>query len=213
MDVKLVVIGGKAAGRVIPVDGPEFVIGRSEECQLRPRSDMVSRRHCSILQSEGSVVIRDFGSRNGTTINGEPVKGQRELKSGDRLGVGPLEFEVQLSVSIGGKKKPKVRSIQEAAARTVESAGGADKEPDISSWLADDDADTVAGKSGRDKPTVVPARPSPAVQPPAPAAAEAPKQPEEPALDPMYGQKAAPPKTASSRDAADELLRQMMRRK
>jgi predicted component of type VI protein secretion system len=195
------------------VEGPEFVIGRAEECQLRPRSDRVSRRHCSILLKEGSVVVRDFGSRNGTSVNGEPVKDQRELKSGDRLSVGPLEFEVQLTVSVSGKRKPKVRSIQEAAARTAESAGGADKEPDIDSWLSDDDSDTVAGRPTLDTKTL-PARRStpPAAKPPAPAAAQAPSEPQEPGPDPMTGARQSRPKTVDSRAAADELLRQMMRR-
>ena len=113
------------------------MIGRAEECQLRPRSDRVSRRHCEIFLEKGLAAIRDFGSKNGTFVNDERLQGERELKNGDHLKIGPLEFEVQLSVSVSGKRKPKVHNVQEAAARTVESAPG--EELDVSNWLEDDD--------------------------------------------------------------------------
>jgi pSer/pThr/pTyr-binding forkhead associated (FHA) protein len=137
MEAKLVVVGGKQAGKEIPISGAKFLIGRGEDCQLRPQSDLVSRRHCAILVEAGTVAVRDFNSRNGTLVNGERIKGDRELKTGDRLKIGPLEFDVQLSVPVAGKKKPKVRNIQEAAARTVESAVGGSEDLDISSWLED----------------------------------------------------------------------------
>jgi pSer/pThr/pTyr-binding forkhead associated (FHA) protein len=147
MEVKLLVLGGKHPGQAIPVPGPKFLIGRAEDCQLRPRSELVSRRHCAILAEEGSVKIRDFGSKNGTFVNGEKVTNERELKNGDRLKVGPLEFEVQLAVNVGGKKKPKVHSVQEAAVRTVEAAGD---DLDITNWL-DEDEETAGGSWGTNK--------------------------------------------------------------
>jgi len=137
MEAKLVVIGGKNAGRAIPVTGPEFVIGRAEGCQLRPQSDRVSRRHAAIRVKEGAVTVEDCGSKNGTLVNDEKIEGEHRLKTGDHLKVGNLEFEVQLEVSVGGKKKPKVKNVQEAVARTVESA--AEDDMDISAWLEGDD--------------------------------------------------------------------------
>ena len=140
MDVKLVVLGGKNPGQEIALRGPEFLVGRAPECKLRPNSDLVSRRHCLISIGKDRVVIRDLGSRNGTLVNDEKIAGERELRSGDKLKVGPLEFEVQLSTSIGGKKKPKVHSVQEAAVRTAEAAKPRDNEPDISDWLNEDES-------------------------------------------------------------------------
>jgi pSer/pThr/pTyr-binding forkhead associated (FHA) protein len=138
MDVKLVVVGGKQAGTEIPVAGPKFLIGRGEECRLRPQSNLVSRKHCAILVEDGLAAIEDFGSTNGTHVNGQRIKQRRELKNGDRIKIGVLEFDVQLAVSVAGKKKPKVHNVQEAAARTVASAAAGD-DLDISSWLKDDD--------------------------------------------------------------------------
>ena len=137
MEAKLVVVGGKSEGREIPVTGTEFVIGRAEGCQLRPQSDRVSRRHAIIRIKEGAVTVEDCGSKNGTLVNGKVIDGEHRLKTGNLLTVGPLEFEVQLAVSVGGKKKPKVKNVQEAVARTVDSA--ADDDMDISAWLDGDE--------------------------------------------------------------------------
>ena len=115
---------------------------------VAPNSDRVSRRHCEIFFKEGLAAVRDFGSKNGTFVNGERLQGERELKNGDHLKVGPLEFEVQLSVSVSGKRKPKVHNVQEAAARTVESAPS--DELDVSNWLEDEDE---AGEKAADDMT------------------------------------------------------------
>jgi len=144
MEVKLVVIGGKNQGREIPVTEPEFIIGRSEGCQLRPSSDRVSRKHCAIHLQEGRVTVVDFKSTNHTFVNGEQVAAERELKNGDRLKIGVLEFEVQLAVSVGGKTKPKVHTIQEAAARTVQNTNAKEDDLDISSWLEDGEQEKPA---------------------------------------------------------------------
>ena len=138
MDVKLIVANGKRAGQSIPIAGSKFFIGRAEDCHLRPRSDLVSRHHCALVVEEGRVSIRDFGSKNGTLVNGERVQSEQELKNGDQLTVGNLEFKVELSVDVGGKKKPQVKSVEEAAQRTVESA--LDDDLDIAELLGEDDS-------------------------------------------------------------------------
>ena len=141
MDVKLVVLGGKHPGLEIAVHGPEFLVGRGPECKLRPNSDLVSRRHCVISITEGRATIRDLGSRNGTLVNDQKITGEHELRTGEKIKIGPLEFEVHLSTSVSGKKKPKVHSVQEAAARTLEAAKPRDNEADISNWLDEEESD------------------------------------------------------------------------
>jgi pSer/pThr/pTyr-binding forkhead associated (FHA) protein len=134
MHVRLVVIGGKNQGREIPITQSQFLIGRGEGCQLRPGSDRVSRKHCIFLVEKDRVLLRDLKSTNFTFVNHEQVVGDRELKSGDRIDVaGILEFEIQISAPAVEKKKTKIHSIQEAAARTVQAA--ATEELDISGWL------------------------------------------------------------------------------
>jgi len=52
-----------------------------------------SLRHC-----------RDFGSKNGTQVNGERVEGERAFEAGDKLKIGPLEFELCVKASIAARR-------------------------------------------------------------------------------------------------------------
>ena len=121
MDVKLVVLGGKHPGQEIAVQGPEFLVGRAPECKLRPNSDMVSRRHCMISIAEGQATIRDLGSRNGTIVNGKKITGEHELRTGDKIKVGPLEFEVHLSTS--SQRQEEAEGTQRAGGRCPHGRG------------------------------------------------------------------------------------------
>jgi predicted component of type VI protein secretion system len=135
MEVKLRVLEGTNAGQEILLPVKKFFIGRAEECHLRPQSDLISRDHCAIVVEDSQVWVNDFGSKNGTFVNGERVRREAPLKNGDRLRVGPLEFEVLLSTSVGGAKRPPVRDLKEAVARVAQSASGTSLPVD--QWLGD----------------------------------------------------------------------------
>src|SRR5579883_3329155 len=100
MKLSIVVLTpGPAEGKVIPINVPQFVIGRDPGCQLRPTSIHISKRHCALLRREERVFVHDFGSTNGTFINDRQIRGEIELLDGDRLRVGPLTFAVRLEPS------------------------------------------------------------------------------------------------------------------
>lgn len=120
MKVELKVVGGSRSGQTIPITIPQFMIGRAEDCHLKPRSELISRYHCAILSEDAYVAVRDLGSKNGVYVNGERIVGERELKNGDHIVIGPLEFEIALSVALKGATKSKVDSISDVVARTVE---------------------------------------------------------------------------------------------
>lgn len=208
MEIKLIVVGGKNAGHVIPIAVPEFLIGRGPECQLRPNTDRVSRKHCALVVEEGRALVRDFNSTNGTFVNGERISGERELKTGDKLKVGTLEFEVQLTVSVGGKKKTKITNIQEAAARTVQSS--ADDELDVSDWLSQ--TETIVSDAGGEthvyKPSYAQGRSAEDDESSSGPAKDAPGR------EGLFESARAPhkPSSASSRQAADDVLKQMFKR-
>ena len=136
MQLKLRVVGGQKDGDEIKVPGPKFLIGRDADCHLRPNSDLISRHHCVLILDQGYVGIRDFNSKNGTFVNGSPIRGECELKSGDELEIGPLHFKVHLETGLGGPKRPKVKDVKEALARTAQMAGD---DLDIDDWLEGDD--------------------------------------------------------------------------
>lgn len=70
----------------------EFVIGRSEDCQLSLDDAMISRRHALLRVSSTGVIVADLGSRNGISVNGEKVNQERRLADGDRISVGKHEL-------------------------------------------------------------------------------------------------------------------------
>ncbi len=142
MKLKLKVLKGSGAGKEVKIPTPKCLIGRGEECHMRPKSEAVSRKHCAIVVKDGKVILHDFGSKNGTYLNGKRVEGKSVLSPGDKLQIGPLAFEVVIDRSLGGEKKPKVKSIKEAAARTTASnqETALIDDSDISDWLDEADA-------------------------------------------------------------------------
>src|SRR3954469_20727099 len=100
MKLSLVVLSeGKAKGTAIPITLSQFLIGRDPQCHLRPASAVISKRHCAVLVRGSKAFVRDFDSTNGTFINDEAVKGERELHNNDSLKVGPIQFRVVLEVT------------------------------------------------------------------------------------------------------------------
>ena len=94
-DVWLVTQVGRSKGQAVSVGAKRFVIGRDGRCQLRPTSAAVSRIHACIEQRGGRIILRDLESTNGTLLNGRVLRGEEaELRHGDRIGLGPLEFAV-----------------------------------------------------------------------------------------------------------------------
>ena len=106
MKVQLVVVRGKPEGKVIPLVGPNFKIGRGETCHLRPNSEQVSREHAEFTISGDAVIVRDLGSRNGTLVNGKALTAECRLKDRDLVQVGPLTFAVSIS-DVAAPRRPK----------------------------------------------------------------------------------------------------------
>src|SRR5262249_40200161 len=67
---------------------------------LRPTSSDVSRQHCAVVLRDERVFLRDYGSPNGTLLNGRTLLGgEVELVDGDEIEVGPLTFRLGLAVA------------------------------------------------------------------------------------------------------------------
>ncbi|MEG3067034.1 MAG: protein kinase [Syntrophaceticus schinkii] len=101
----LKVTKGELAGKEFIYDSKEqLFIGRQDDCTIVLPDKSVSRYHCMLEVTPPDVTARDFGSLNGTYLNGKII-GQRErsvsvedaqkeyheefeLHDGDRLGLG-----------------------------------------------------------------------------------------------------------------------------
>lgn len=146
MQVRLKVLSGTHAGKEIALKEEKFFVGRGETCHMRPKSESVSRKHCAFVQKDGRVLLADLSSRNGTFVNDVRLEAEkaRVLRSGDRIRIGLLDFEILIEISIGGAKKPEVNTVKEAVARVAETASPRTSEhrsdrTDIDSWLNEPD--------------------------------------------------------------------------
>ena len=85
---------GFGAGSWFPVDASEYWIGAHETNHLRITGDAtVSRNHACIVFDTDVLGIFDYGSTNGTRVNGEIVQQSRRLlQPGDRIRVGRSVF-------------------------------------------------------------------------------------------------------------------------
>jgi pSer/pThr/pTyr-binding forkhead associated (FHA) protein len=97
MQVQLIVANKSQRGRVIPVDIPEFRIGRTEYCHFRSESSWVSPQHCVIQSHNGTVTILDSSGKKGTFVNGGRISSSQELKDGDKIRVGEHSFVVSIT--------------------------------------------------------------------------------------------------------------------
>jgi len=153
MKVQLIVVRGKPEGKVIPLAGPKFKIGRGETCHLRPNSEQVSREHAEFTIESSAVIVRDLGSRNGTLVNGKALTSEAcQLKDHDLVQVGPLTFAV--SIQDAPKSAAKAATPPAASPGVAQAKGkpSPDDVPaeDIDSWLFGDNAKATA-----DQPTAV----------------------------------------------------------
>lgn len=226
MKLALIVAEGVHKGKAIPITTPEFLIGRDPHCQLRPASQAISKQHCAVLIRDGKVIVKDFGSTNGTYVNEVRVEGECEIKDTDALKVGPLAFTVKLEKSpakapakvAAGKPGSNPNIVQPApkpaTVAETEATDALDSDVDIGGKMADSESDgprsdkiaaLLLGMGGDDE--------SPEGEPAIPDGSTVMDMP---AIDPATGEKkpeAPKPseKQANSNMAAD-ILKKYMRR-
>src|ERR1051325_11651232 len=82
----------------VNVDSRRFSIGRLPENDLVIEDTSLSRRHALIETVDGSVIVSDCGSQNGTFVNGKRVVGAVELHDGDVLTFGGSK-EIAIEIS------------------------------------------------------------------------------------------------------------------
>lgn len=96
MEVALIRVTENGDQQAVPLNHERTLIGRLDDCHIRIPVGGVSRKHCEIVVKDGSVVVRDLGSSNGTYVNQERVSDQ-PLAPGDLISVGGLVFVVSVN--------------------------------------------------------------------------------------------------------------------
>ena len=85
----------------VPVGSKEVSIGRSPENGLVIDNPAVSHYHARVFNEEGRLMLEDFGSMNGTFVNGQRVK-MVTLKPGDSVGIGKHTIVISESKDLDG---------------------------------------------------------------------------------------------------------------
>jgi len=93
MSAVLIVTKDKKQVAKVAITGSAFVMGRAPDCNLPLDEALASRQHAEVVLERGSYWVRDRGSRNGTSVNGEKITGNRELKDGDEIEIGATRLK------------------------------------------------------------------------------------------------------------------------
>lgn len=88
-----VTVPGMPPGRV-PIGAAALRIGRGRDCEVRLPDAALSRLHGRIAWQQGVLVYTDLDSRNGSLLNGRPIR-TAALGAGDRLVLGTSVLDVE----------------------------------------------------------------------------------------------------------------------
>ena len=103
----------KLVGRSV-FQNEEVRIGRAADNEVQIDNLALSRYHASIENLGGAYVLKDFGSQNGTFVNGQRVEGRYGLNDGDRVSVGKFTLVFRCE-----KKATGAAEVRDAAAYAV----------------------------------------------------------------------------------------------
>ena len=89
-DPALEIVAGAGAGRRFTLrPGTGAVIGRDDQNPIQLHDSQASRRHAEVVvDTGGTVALRDLGSSNGTLVNGRRIVGSQPLYEGDEIRIG-----------------------------------------------------------------------------------------------------------------------------
>jgi phosphoserine phosphatase RsbU/P len=93
--------------QTITLGGQRLSLGRSPENDLSyPEDSSLSRRHLVLERKGEGWAVRDLGSKNGTFLNGSPLKGSSMLRPGDRIVASRVTLLYEPGVLIWDSERP-----------------------------------------------------------------------------------------------------------
>jgi DNA-binding NtrC family response regulator len=93
VQLKLAVVAGPDEGVEVPLDGT-VEIGADPACGLRLSDRAASRKHATVSATSKGIVVKDLGSKNGTSIAGVKI-GEATVPMGTVLVIGKTHVSVQ----------------------------------------------------------------------------------------------------------------------
>ena len=121
------------APRVHRFAATTITVGRGTDCELCLEDPSLSRRHCRISCGlQGSYVVEDLGSVNGTVVAGRRIVGSCSVEPGQAIALGELRLEIVARrgarpVAAAGTVVPVVAAVVRASTAVVraDKRGGA----------------------------------------------------------------------------------------
>ncbi len=94
--LRLIGLNRSVKDEIFEVKEKTSLVGRGNDCQIVIVDPSISRVHARFLvMNPSTVLVKDMGSANGVYVNGRMVN-TWELRSGDDLRIGDLEFKVEI---------------------------------------------------------------------------------------------------------------------
>lgn len=122
----VVVVKGKQSDQRFRVARRETTIGRANDNDVRLHDWFVSKKHAQIVRRDGGFFLRDLQSWRGTTVNGQNVRAEVQLREGDEVTLGttvlrfseriPKELEAEMAAQAAVAAKARVLSDDDAIA-------------------------------------------------------------------------------------------------
>jgi pSer/pThr/pTyr-binding forkhead associated (FHA) protein len=92
---KLLIEDDEGRSVVVPLVRDEITIGRKEGNTIRLSEQNVSRNHARLVRRQGSLLLEDLSSYNGTKLNGAAVSAPASLKDGDVILIGDYRMAIK----------------------------------------------------------------------------------------------------------------------
>ncbi|GAB4113460.1 MAG: hypothetical protein Fur005_28870 [Roseiflexaceae bacterium] len=113
MPAKVIWLRGTQIGKEFQLGSEPCTIGRESSNTIVVGSGRASRRHAMLRADAGGYVLSDLGSGNGTLVNGQQIKQEYRLRSGDLFEIGDELFRYEAGEAyIASTLKPENRPIK-----------------------------------------------------------------------------------------------------
>ena len=95
-ELTLEVVAGENIGEIIPLQSGVYTVGRGRNAKIKliDEEETISREHFEIAIQNGTAIIRDLMSKNGTLVNNITLTCDTELKQGDTITAGKVLLKV-----------------------------------------------------------------------------------------------------------------------